>query len=837
MQGNKNRLGVMIKVLSAYKKTTLSVLIAAMSFTVLTPNAYAQIGGRATSDKELKLASDSPFRDPDIIYLEADELINDTISEILTAKGEVEGRYQDKTLRADEVRYFTKTGRVIAIGNVILVNADGSSQHADKLELSDELEAGTAANFTARFAKGGLLASAFAARNTEDGVELYNAYYTACEACNKDGERKKPTWRLKARKVTQDSRTKSIRYRDAVFEFKGIPILYTPYLAHPDPSVGRATGFLIPFGGASGNKGINFRTPYYFALSPSSELTLTPHVYQKVNPLLRAQYRKKFYSGEFNLETSITHSSFNDRKGDNFDETTVFLNPEESLASKKWRSHLFATGEFNINEHWKWGFETGYATDDNYLDRYDLDEIRPAFGLYQAGGRRLMQQAFVVGQDDSYRLSLSTFGLVSLRTSIIENPLRDPDTNAILRDPITDAILRDPNTLRVSREDDGSLPVILPKIELTKYFSDPLLNGRLKVFGDTTMLTRQNSVTRLGESASSYIRATGGVDWQKTWIAPMGVEVKPFAQGRYDYFKLEAEGETSFDFSRTTGQVGVDVRWPFVRPGNTVNWTIEPRMQLTQNFGDGKLSNFAFTKTNGDIVNLAQDGLDIDLDQALLWNSNKSTGYDIWQQGFRADVGASLIADWGSSNRAMLFLGQSYYGGSNAAFDINSGLQEDKSDLVGQFELQIGKHFNSTTRVRFDEDNSAFRRLDTGFTYTDKRFKANIRYYKVDSALAPTVFVVDPTDPNDLGLPPPTEEISGYVSAKLIDNWSTRYQLYRDIDLGLTRRQALSLIYNDDCTRIEFTYTKEDNGLGLIGKSNGFGIRVSLLTLGDFAPE
>ena len=806
MQCKYKSLGEMENNLSVLKKTGLSVLLTAVSFASLTQTAHGQIGNLTKSDAELELAIDSPFRDPDIIYLEADELVNDEISEVLTAIGEVEGRYQDKTLRADEVRYFTKTGRVIAIGNVVLVNADGSIQYADKLELSDELEAGTAANFVARFAKGGLLASAFAARNTKDGVELYNAYYTACEACTKDGKTQKPTWRLKARKVTQDARTKSIRYRDAVFEFKGVPIMYTPYLAHPDPSVGRASGLLIPFAGASGSKGINFRVPYYFALTPSSELTVEPRVYQRVNPLLKAAYRKKFYSGEFNLDGSLTYSSFFDRKGDDFGPDVVFINPDESLQSKKWRSHLFTNGQFQLNDQWKWGFQAGYATDDNYLDRYDIQENLPAFGVYQAASRRLMQQAFVVGQDDDYRFSTSAFGLVSLRSSLREVRVRVPGTTDFVDDP---------NLLRVVREDDSGLPVVLPKIELTKYFTDPVVGGRLKLFGDTTVLTRQNGDINTGELAHGYTRATGGANWSKNWIAPMGVEIKPFAQARYDYFKLEAQDEPSFSFSRATGQVGVDIRYPLVKPGKTVNWTLEPRVQLTQNFGDGKLSNFAYTKANGGFVNLAQDGIDVDLDQALLWSSNKSTGYDIWQQGFRADVGASVIADWGESSRAMLFLGQSFYGGSDAAFDINSGLQEDKSDLVGQFELQLGEHFTSTTRVRYDEEDSAFRRLDTGFTYTDSRFRANIRYYKVDSALVNSVLVANPDDPNDLGLPPPTEEISGYVNVRLFDNWSTRYQMYRDIDRDIMRRQALSLIYDDDCTRIEFIYTKEDNGLGL----------------------
>jgi len=779
------------------------------------PNhASAQGISVTTAQEDLKLAADSPFRDPDVIYLEADELINDEENNIIIASGSVEGRYQDKTIRADKVRYDVKTGQVFAIGNVILVNADGSSQYADKLELSDELEAGTATNFLARFPTGGQLASAFAARKTDTGIELYNAYYTACEACVVNGKTKKPTWRLKARKVRQDKDSNSIRYRDAVFEFKGVPVFYSPYLAHPDPSVGRASGLLMPFVGVSGSKGFNFRTPYYFALSDYSELTVTPRVFQNVNPVLGAEYRRKFFSGEFNLEGSFTRASFFDTKGDTLSDLDFFRDPEESLEGNKWRSHFFTDGLFDINEQWKWGFQAGYATDDNYLNRYDFDEERPAFGLYEADNRRLMQQIFVAGQNDSFRFSTSAFGSISLRTRVTRNIEN------------LDPLLNNFNEILVSRENDSVLPFIAPKIELSKYFKDPLFGGRLKLSGDTTVLTR--------EIGTNYVRATAGLDWQKTWVAPAGIEVKPFAMGRFDYFNLEAEDvnlteaqQQSFDFTRSLGQAGVDIRWPFLKAGEKVNWIIEPRVQLTQNFGDGKRDNFLLTDTNGRSIELFQDSLDIDLDQALIWNPNKTTGFDLWQKGFRADIGASLIADWGDYSRVNLFVGQSFHGDEDLdVFGPTSGLGGNSSDVVGQLEINLGTKFSTSTRVRYNPDNDAFRRLDTSFAYNGERISASTRYYRLDSQTALSL----PTDV-------PSEEISGALTVKLIDNWSTRYALFRDLDAQVTRRQDMSLIYDDDCTRIEFVYTKEENDLGLVRQSEGFGIRISLLTLGDFSPE
>ncbi len=830
---------------SKFKSGLLTSLLA-VSGAILSAPAFAQGISLNTKPSALKLAPDSPFRDPDVIYLEADELENDEKNKMIYARGSVEGRYQDKTILADEVRYNVATGEVFAIGNVVLVNADGSSQYADKLELSDELEAGTATNFLARFPTGGQLASAFAARKTDTGIELYNAYYTACEACKVEGKTKKPTWRLKARKVTQDKESRSIRYRDAVFEFKGIPVFYSPYLAHPDPSVDRASGVLIPFAGVSASKGVNFRTPYYLALSDYSELTITPRVFQKVNPVLEAKFRRKFYSGEFNFEGSFTRASFFDNRGDILSDLDFFRDPDESLKGKRWRSHFFSNGLFDLNEQWKWGFEAGYATDDNYLNRYDFDEQREDFGLYQADNRRLTQQLFIVGQNDSFRFSTSAFGNVSLRTRIRRNIEND------------NPALNNFNELLVSRENDSELPVVAPKVELTKYFKDPFIGGRLKLSGDATVLFRNASPVRVRRVTqpdgtiktirtvdTDYTRGTASLEWQKNWIAPVGVEVQPFAMGRLDYFNIQSEDEElttaqeeSFSFNRSLGQVGVDIRWPFLKAGNDkgdISWILEPRVQVTQSFGNGKRDNFFLTDNNGREITLFQDSLDIDLDQALIWNPNKTTGFDLWQKGLRADVGGSVIANWGDFSRAHLFVGQSFYRDNDLdVFSETSGLDGRNSDVVGQLEVNLGKRFSSSSRVRYNTANDAFRRLDTSFRYSGDRISASARYYKLDSTTATAIAAASIASEE---LAPPSAEISGSLSIKLFDNWSTKYSLFRDIDKDITRRQNLSLIYNDNCTRIEFIYTRQENDLGLVRRADGFGIRVSLLTLGDFSPE
>lgn len=791
-----------MKHIKSQSKLAISLLALTIGLNYA-PIASAQ-NNAAGTNRPLQLAEDSPFRDPDVIYLDADELIRDDTGQVLTARGGVEGRYQDRTLRADKVVYNLNNGRVVALGNVVLIDSDGSVQYADKLELSNELEAGTATDYTARLANGGITGAALATRTSDEEIELYNAYYTACEPCQENGKTKRPTWRLKARKVKQDKSKNAIIYNNAVFELLGIPVFYTPYLAHPDPSVDRASGWLNPFIGISQSRGVESITPYYWAINDSSELTLTPRLFSKVNPLLEYRYRRKFYSGEINIEGAGTYGSVFDRNGDSFNDPALFTNPEDAPLGQRLRSHTFANAAFQINENWNWGAGFQAASDDFFLNRYDLDERPKKFGLYEADSRRLISQAFLIGQGENFRFSTSSYGFQDLRSRIQEN---------------------DDGSLTAFNVDDGTLPIIAPNIKAEYHIKDPVIGGRFKASGDFTSLTRK--------TGTDYTRGSAGLEWSKNFIAPGGIEVKPFGFARYDTFDFDVEdidgNEVEVDnFSREVGQVGVDVRYPFIKYGKGVNFVIEPRIQVTESFGDGLQENFTVQDSAGRDISLLQDGFDIDLDHTLLFANNKSTGFDFWREGFRADIGASLKADWDHSY-VKAFIGQSYADTvlDEDDFELGTGLNGSKSDLVGLFELDILGRLRSTTRLRYDDDGSDFRRIDTSLSYRSDNFSLSSRYFKVDS-----VTRLQSSDPDA-----PEEQLSGVATLRLFDNWSVRGGLTFDLDDNDIRRQTYGLIYDDDCTRIELLFNSTALTNDAIRDTQGFSIRISLLSLGNFSPS
>ena len=566
---------------------------------------------------------------------------------------------------------------------------------------------------------------------------------------------------------------------------------------------------MAPAFGLSDSTGFNARVPYYWAIDDHTEATITPRVYSKVNPLLEYDVARQFHTGRIEAEGSLTYGSIFDRNGNTFNDASAFIDPENAPVGRELRAHINAKGLFAPTDFWSYGFGFQYTSDDNYLTRYDLDEQRETQGLYEGESRRNTSQAFLVGQDDSTRFTVSSVAFQDRR------------------DRITDL---GNGQFAFTETDDGALPVIAPRIEAEHYLTDPVLNGRLKASGNLTVLNR--------DTGSDYTRATAGLDYSKTWIAPGGIEVKPFGNLRTDYYDIEPDDEIIPDtngnsFGRTVGQVGVDIRYPFLKAGETVTWVLEPRVQVTQSFGDAKLDEFI--ESGASDVILTEDAGNADLNASLLWQSNKSSGFDFWQEGTRIDVGGSLSANWGRRSSGSLFLGQSFASNNSGqaidglssedgGFLIGSGLEGDQSDIVGEATLNLGRTFSTQTKLRYNEDFDAFTRIDSSARLRTKWVEARARYFRLNSASRDLV--------DTLNAPP--EEITGAVRLNLTKNWSTSYSATRDLDSNSTRRQVFGLRYRDDCTLIELLYTENSFNNDAILDNSGLGVRVSLLTLGEF---
>lgn len=283
------------------------------------------------------------------ILMTADELQFDDELGIATAKGNVEISQNDRVLLADMVIYNQRDDVVTASGNVILMEPTGEVLFAEFAELTDDMREGFLRGFRMLLEDDSRLAAVSAQRRGGVETRLNQAVYSACRDCvGFDGE---PLWNIRAAKVTHNRERQEVVYRDATLELFGIPIAYTPFLSHPDPSVKRKTGLLTPSLGTSTTLGTSVRIPYFWAISRDKDLTFDPIIYVAYNPIITGEYRQSFSNGELRGRLSAIY--------DNTDTTRL-----------RGRGHIDAEARFDIDEYWRWGTKVKLASDDTYLSRF-----------------------------------------------------------------------------------------------------------------------------------------------------------------------------------------------------------------------------------------------------------------------------------------------------------------------------------------------------------------------------------------------------------------------------------------------------------------------------------
>tara|TARA_R110000868_G_scaffold1844_20_gene14723 strand:- start:6642 stop:8831 length:2190 start_codon:yes stop_codon:yes gene_type:complete len=288
------------------------------------------------------------------VLFKADQLRNEQKIGLIVATGNVEFSQEGRTLLADSVSYNQRTDTVTASGNVSLLEPTGEVIFADHVELTGNMRNGVIENMRVRLTDNSRIAAVGGQRTGGRRTEFRKGVYSPCKLCEKDPT-SAPIWQVKAYKITHDQETKDVTYRDAYLEFYGIPVMYTPFLSHPDPTVERRTGFLVPTYGSSSDLGTTVSTPYYIDLGHNMDATLAPLVTTGEGIVGAGEFRHRLSDSEYKLQASITHGSPDDGGSDEL------------------RGHLKGNLRHDFNRTWRGGADIHLATDDTYLRRYNFE--------------------------------------------------------------------------------------------------------------------------------------------------------------------------------------------------------------------------------------------------------------------------------------------------------------------------------------------------------------------------------------------------------------------------------------------------------------------------------
>ena len=468
----------------------------------------------------------------------ADEVEYDRESGVVTARGRVEAWQGLRFLRAREFIYNRETGVAILRGDVEMIEGDGQIFYAQEVELADGFRDGVLQEVRARLAQNARMAANGARRTGGTLTDLSRVVYSSCNLCAENPERS-PLWQMRARLATQDRDAQRISYRDATISLGGVPVLYTPYFSHPDPQTPRASGFLFPTLGYTRFLGAFAQTPYFWAIDDRQDLLVTPTFSEKVLPNLGLEFRRRFNTGELQVQGSIGYFDGNDAR-----RLSAGTHQDRQLSG-----HIFARGRVALNDVWRAGFNLNRASSEQYLRTYRL-EVR----------RFLQSDIYLEGfwGTEAYA-RFDVRGYQGLRTT----------------------------------DNFSQTPLVTPN---AFYEWAP---GRKYLGGDLTVDTGLLGLTRTAGAWSQ--RLTTRANWERPFIGGIGEVWTLRAQGdargllARNQEKL-ATPQPSVNGEHVDGnlRLALDWRLPMVRDaGEWGSQTVEPRFQVVTGPSTGRQTNFA----------------------------------------------------------------------------------------------------------------------------------------------------------------------------------------------------------------------------------------------------
>jgi len=353
------------------------------------PVANAELLGPG-EDKTLPSKGDTKPEEPAVV--EADHLEGKKGKQ-LEASGNALLRKGDQTIRADRLLYFQDTQDIHAQGSVLLLKGDQSirtdrlwyfqdtreidAQGSVVLEQNGSKVSGPHLKFNLDTSVGTMEKPVFflpenSARGEAEVIHIQDkkhfvfdkASYTTCPAGNQD-------WMLNVNELEIDKSRQIGNAHNAWIEFKGVPILYSPWMDFPLNDQ-RKSGFLAPVFGGTASGGSELTLPYYLNIAPNRDATISPRFMAKRGLMLNNEFRYlgKKYGGELQADV-LPDDRLADRSRSRFS-----LKHNQALTSN-------LIGELNLNR----------VSDDNYFrDLADtvsatstVNLLREAELKYQAG--------------------------------------------------------------------------------------------------------------------------------------------------------------------------------------------------------------------------------------------------------------------------------------------------------------------------------------------------------------------------------------------------------------------------------------------------------------------
>lgn len=580
---------------------------------------------------------------------QADTLDYNENEQLVTATGNVYITQGPKLLRADKVQYFQIQDKVIAEGNVWIKDEDGNYSFAQFAELTNKMNDGFVEEVKILMTDNSRASGNKSKRYNGEKLILWQGVYSPCPLCKADPN-SFPLWQIKADKVIHDKEDQSLTYNHAWMEFLGVPTLYTPYFYHPDPSVKRKTGLLMPIYGGGKDTGGSLCLPFFIVTGQNHDITLYPTFTSKQGTILGAEFRHRLVDGEYTLSGSYAGGTKNDNPKEK--------NPEHLKKIPKERWHIFLDGRYDINDETivKWIIRR--ASDLTYLLR---------FPVLHGGSTKI---ADVQGTLDS-SISVENFRQTSY--GVVKGYV-------------------------FQSNDAKYTPVILP----TATYLYETMPGRFSETWhfDANFLNLFREKGLPGKFGEKMIRGSLGGGVQVPYVTPLGDIWKLQANVRGDTYHIN-DFKTHFnskakDYNETRlfPQASLTWRFPLVQYTNCMHWVVEPAaMVITSSHG---LNPIQIPDEDSPLVVV---------EQTNLFSMNRFYGYDRVDDGHRFVYGGHSRHHFTKGRKAFVFFGQSIRLDHHRVLPRISGEDRNASNYIASVLLAPTDWLEGRSRLMFNRKN------------------------------------------------------------------------------------------------------------------------------------
>ena len=246
------------------------------------------------------------------IKIYADEVRVDEVNEKVTATGDAVAINEDNIkIKSNKLTYNKSKNFIEADGSVVINDQMDNTFFLDELNATDNFNIITGKAVKVRLNDDSRIVGSNFNKKGEISV-IENAEYTPCTKKNYL-IKNCPGWKLKSNKIYHDSKNNTIHYDHAQIQLFNIPVFYLPYFSHPDPSVKKRSGFLMPTIQTDNQLGETFSIPIFLNLSSNRDITFTPNIQTTGNNFYNLDYRH--LNDLFDLEMNSSIDDNNDDTG------------------------------------------------------------------------------------------------------------------------------------------------------------------------------------------------------------------------------------------------------------------------------------------------------------------------------------------------------------------------------------------------------------------------------------------------------------------------------------------------------------------------------------------